>query len=508
MPAVTSRLTPWMRLAGLFLLLWGPALAVVHHYGSDLPQYDQWDAEGALIYLPHAQGTLEAQAFFRPHNEHRIALARGLAYLLLLANGQWDARLQCVVNAALHALIGVLAFGWGCKTLATHWRIGWLLVVAGFTALPVSWEIVLSGFGSQQYMLVGCSLGTLALLGAAPAGTGRWWLGVLCAWLALFTMASGLFAAAVVAATLLLFALRERGDWRRHGPTLLVCGAVIVTGLLLHAPAPLHEVLHSDSVGEYVAALRRYLQWPFEGRVWGRLARAWILPVLQWLPWLWLGARLWRQGRESATRERVIWAAAGWALLQFAVSAYARGAGAPKPSSRYVDTLLVGVGANLLALALLCAHTKLAGWRRRVLVGGALVGCVGALAGVGMHVGDNFSRHLPRHRAHLARTLENTRAYLATGDFAHLQHGDIPYPQADTLAEWLSHPEIRAILPASLQPAPARPGPLSRIAAWLARAGIVIAALGAALLAAAAWRDWRQPACVAELATRTPGASG
>ena len=45
---------------------------------------------------------------FGLHNEHRIFFSRVLALDLLVLNGQWDPRLQQVVNAGLQSVIAVL----------------------------------------------------------------------------------------------------------------------------------------------------------------------------------------------------------------------------------------------------------------------------------------------------------------------------------------------------------------------------------------------------------------
>ena len=45
---------------------------------------------------------------FTPHNEHRVFFTRLYALDVVLANGQWDPRVQQVCNAALHSFTAVL----------------------------------------------------------------------------------------------------------------------------------------------------------------------------------------------------------------------------------------------------------------------------------------------------------------------------------------------------------------------------------------------------------------
>src|SRR5271154_3050982 len=88
-PSRTSVLVPCLAAAAGFLAF-GAKLMLIRTHGSDVPFYDEWDAVGRQLLLPMAQGSLPASNFFLPQNEHRIVLARLLAYLVTLANGQWD----------------------------------------------------------------------------------------------------------------------------------------------------------------------------------------------------------------------------------------------------------------------------------------------------------------------------------------------------------------------------------------------------------------------------------
>ena len=96
----------------LFALILGAKLWVVDRFGSDIPNWDQWDAEGTNLFLPYFQHHLDFIDLFKPHNEHRIFFTKALNLGLLLAGGQWDARVQCVANAALHSAFAVMIFLW------------------------------------------------------------------------------------------------------------------------------------------------------------------------------------------------------------------------------------------------------------------------------------------------------------------------------------------------------------------------------------------------------------
>lgn len=443
--AMSSRLARALRVAlliSLFLAVLGGNLAVIARYGSDLPHWDQWDAEGAQAILPYLQHRLTLADLIAPNNEHRVACTRILALGLLALNGQWDARLECVVNAAMFAALAVLFFRYGARFLGRGRQAAWFLAVAALTAPPVAWQNVISGFHSQQYFLIGFSLVTLALLLTAPPWTARWWAGVGCAFAALFTMASGLLAAATVIAVLALEG-RPREVWRRHGITLAACLSFVMLGWALRVIIAQNAVLEAHSVRDFAVTFWRSLQWPADGFA--------PLALLVWLPWALWAWRHWRRSGAHSGRDRVLFAAGAWVILQFAATAYGRGAGGAWPASRYLDTVVIGLLVNVLALLVLPAAPAAASWKRWLRPALTILwfGVVGA--GVVRHLARVIRVELPPAAADLRQEELDTRAYLVTGD-AHDLDGPIPYPNKKALIERLSHAEIRSVLPAGVRP--------------------------------------------------------
>ncbi len=549
MKVAPSRLSNWLLVCGLLLTIVGGKLAVIDRFGSDVPQADQWFAEADYLLLPFEQGQLTAAALVRPNNEHRILFTRLLALGLFVANDQWDARLECAVNALLHATIAVAVFLWGRRTLAPHWHWPWLALVLATTGLPVAWENVLSAFDSQQDFLLGFSLVAIACLGAAEARTRRWWTGIACAVFEEFSMGSGMLAAASIGAVI-VFQLRTRADLRRHAATLIACGAIIGLGVALQLSAIGPSRFLARGPSEFVFAFFRFLQWPFERLFWFRNARALVLLApLAWAPWGWLAVRLWRNrtraalsrvhavqsvrpdlvsvplptspvglrrtGRREVTArtqgpalqpigglgeernrgsteclkcsERIAFAAGLWVLFHFAALAYSRGADAPWAASRYVDVIVVGVWVNALALAWWRSRSQMESPPRhqRIARAAALAGFACTVVGLGIHVTHIFEHELPEHRETLARSTATTRAFLASGNPAILHEGEIPHQYPDMFAQTLSQAEIKRILPASLQLEPRSPGPLSRAADYLTHHALFLVIAGFALLFAA-----------------------
>ena len=125
-----------------------------------------------MLYVPFKACDLTWSQMFSLHNEHRVFFSRLLALDLLVVNGQWDPRLQQVVNAVMHSLTALLV-------VTTFWianerrRLDLLVFVGALTfALPFGWENTLVGFQSAFYFLLLFSVLGLWLTTRYRAGSG------------------------------------------------------------------------------------------------------------------------------------------------------------------------------------------------------------------------------------------------------------------------------------------------------------------------------------------------
>src|SRR5262249_55217188 len=154
----------------LFLVVFSAKLLFLGSYHVTVPYWDEW-VMGADLFRPYHDCSLGWSQMFRLHNEHRVFFTRLLSLALLVVDGQWDPRLQQVVDAAIHALTaGVLA--------AMLWRASGrrhLLTLLGVCvvtfALPFSWENTLLGFQSQFYFQLLFFVLALRLMTGFPIGT-------------------------------------------------------------------------------------------------------------------------------------------------------------------------------------------------------------------------------------------------------------------------------------------------------------------------------------------------
>src|SRR5712672_3177546 len=98
----------------LFFLVLGAKWAFIDVAGSDMPDWDQWDAEGQNLIIPWFEHDHFVAHLFEPHNEHRVVVTKLQNLAVTLLAGQWDGRLESVINALLHTGLAVAFFIAGC----------------------------------------------------------------------------------------------------------------------------------------------------------------------------------------------------------------------------------------------------------------------------------------------------------------------------------------------------------------------------------------------------------
>jgi hypothetical protein len=419
----------------------GCRLITLRAFGYDLAYFDQWLAEGALVLIPWREGQLTLDAFFAPHNEHRVPLTRLIALALVAFDGQWNNLVQSVVNLAL-AGAGVAAVLVVIRRAAATVWVGLaagLVFVLG-SASPLSWENILVGFQSQFYLLVLYAVVASALCTFNPTLSWRWCLGAAVVGASTLNMASGFFIAVPLAAQ----QLYRMGRTRRASE---VVGLLIVTAAVL---AGLWGALQTARAGvvqehrDYVVTLKGLLDclaWPLPPSL--RLAALGL-----WAPLVALATQMVRRpAMREDPRAWVVMVLGAWAGLQCAAMAIARAHLGQLPSSRYVDIILIGLASQVLALGLVVPRVRL----QRAL---AAVFVVALCLGMSVRTRDALRVDLPYKRATTQTQMRSVRAFVA-GDRAPLLAAtfpDSPHPDVPWLAKLLENERLVALLPPSVAP--------------------------------------------------------
>jgi hypothetical protein len=438
----------WLQLFALFLVVVGARFWMISTYTSSLPIRDQWDYEGVAVFKPWVDGTFHISDLFKPHNEHRLVLARSLGLGLLWMNGQWDSRLETVVTTLICGLFAVAVAAALVKLFEPKSPIIILLGVAAWLTLPYGQENTLLALGTSYYFLVFFSLIALWGIGFHRAGSPRWWAGAFSLALACLDMASGAFAAMALVGLLGLRLFKRRMTWREGVlPALLLLG-VIGAAIYFRTAVPGHEPMKATSLGNWFHVFARSLAWPF--------CDVPALSVVMYLPTALVAAWALRAPPNSTPtpswqQAEVFLVVGAWVILQAAAIAYTRG-GSPiaLPVSRYMEILAFGALANLLATIFFLRQLSSGPNRKRAIgiltVAWALLLVCGAVALSRREMPPRFGPEPA-----LLAFDESVRGYVATGDRKYLE-GDIPYPRAGALQLLLDDPAIRNILPANVRP--------------------------------------------------------
>jgi hypothetical protein len=424
----------------LFLFILGIKLAVIARFGSDLPIWDQLPREGDLTYIPWIQRHELLSHLFEAHNEHRIAPTLALNLSLMLFGGQWDARVQCVVNAFVHTAVAVGIYLWLARLGQKTWRIASACIVALLIAPPIAYDNLLTGFQSQFYFLIGLSLLAIYLLLNSKALSLRWWSGFMAGGITLVSMGSGLLCAIPIF-LVSLPRLRQPGVDRRDAiATLVAAGILGIAGLLLHTSVPYHEQFHAHTIGQFLDYAVRCLAWPV-------YPHAWFAAVV-WAPWL-SGLAVWWAGLSRTRDARLDYVIAGgmWVLLQAAAVSYSRSGGGPLPANRYGDVFAIGGLFNYAALLVLSTRLRLR-WTAPAV--GLYVCC--NIAAVGLALQPLREHELAARKDQVATFERNVQEFVLTDDYeAFLRHrNELPFPDPNWLQLILRRPEIRRILPVSV----------------------------------------------------------
>ena len=467
--------------ACLFFAVLGAKWATFDRYGSAMPDWDQWDAEALELLVPWYEHDHFVTHLFNAHNEHRVVLTKLQNLSLTLLNGQWDARLEAVTNALVHSALATALWLLAARRLRLnpesvappvspdsvsngstlpppHFSLAalWLLAFALF-GLPLAWQNILGGFHSQQYWLLVTSFTAIVVLPFARLWSPAWWAAASAAVLALFTMGSGLLAGAVILVVLGFRLLRRETTLRAVWPALALCCALVVIGLLTRVEVDYHAHMKAKTLHDFFFSLVHSLQWPVPS------GYDWLAAVL-WLPWLLAAVRMWfvREPGSARTGQTFV-ALGGWVIVQLLATAYARGANADFPASRYMDTLTFGTMVNGLSLAWLLGSFH-PSWPRTALRLLTVAWTLTFLFGLQDLVRRNVEHELPDARKYYDKAEANLRAFLATNDPAQLGFRDIPYPSAEGLIDRLSHPSLRALMPVVVRaPLPLTPATPSSV---------------------------------------------
>ncbi|HYA39767.1 MAG TPA: hypothetical protein VEF34_00560 [Syntrophobacteraceae bacterium] len=437
-------LGPTLCLSGLFLLIWGTKLNLIHDFGSDIPFWDQWGLEAPLISSV-LKGTLHPSELFDPASEHRPLIMRLLDIMLLKLNGQWDPIVQMFVSSILYSLVltGLCLVIWrlaGRKNLPLFCLAIGIIGVRHF-----SWETVLWGSTVGFILLPAFSFIAIVLLLYSKPFSADWHLGLAATLLGQFSIGSGFLAPFAVACVMVFNRISGTLKSKESRFAVFVLVAAAILEFLMTSVSPGAILKKFDPIGT-LKVFGNIAAWP---------ALWWGLAPLFWFPFFLLIRRQLRTGRSSDLTQFLL-AVGTWALLEAASMAWYRGGSAV----RYKDIHAAGLLVNLIIVFYLSAGRGLLAddrYRRAILAGSfALV----LLTAMSVFHFNEMGIIVERHRLSEIEEV-NTARYILTGDPSSLINQPpmhIPYTSSDGLIPLLEDPVVRNVFPAGIR-APLRLDP-------------------------------------------------
>ena len=429
---------------GVFALLgaiactvFGAKLILISALGSPMPFWDQWDAEAARLYVPYLNGGLSVADMFASHNEHRIVLTRLVALLHLELAGEWNTRLEMILNAIIHTTLITWLAALLMPLVGTQRRMLLACFVALLFALPIGYENTLLGLNSNFYFVILFGLAALVSFAAARAFSLRWFGGLAAAVLSYLSLSSG-STTILVAAILVSLQLATRVRERRHREFVAVI-VMAVIGVTM--------ILWIEQAGD-----RALDPWTF---VQGFIALAGptiVGIILVQGPTVWYCLHTLSTRPAVTSRAWVVVGIAGWVVSQIATFAYGR---ENVVGVRYLDVVILVYPVALVAVLALADRARSTQFRRfatPVVVAWVFV-MVGGIAALGYY--GSVRQAIDWWGESGRRQVVNVTAYLSTGDIANLKgkaEFDIPYPDPQRLADVLGDADVRAILPPEIRP--------------------------------------------------------
>lgn len=443
--------------AGALLAVMAARFLIVIAYATDIPYWDQWDAEIDALYRRFMEGTLTIADLVAPHNEHRILFTRLWGLALFVANEyQFDNVVSSSANTALYTL-GLGLFAWPVfRTLSAGQRFSGCVAIVFVGSLPYAWENVTTGFQNAFFFLNALMLAALYVLAFRAPGRKALVTTTALVGCSLFTLASGcLLAAAAAFLALCLYRLGRLALRDLIGFNIAML-LLFVLGLLLVPRMPGHDALRPDTLVEFLSAASIVLCWPLPAKDFASVWRLLAIAMLWW-PGIFVLVRCLRRSSRSSDRlDLFLLGVAAWSFLQALSMAYSRGDTLQWMPTRYLDVLVLGVLANLV-LAIRIVRGALAEQRMAMASTLGVLNVVVVFAVFGLFVAWAFNgaQSLVKLRDHHRQAQQNLHRYIGSGDatiFAGKPPPDVSYPNTPRLTALLAVQSVRGLLPSSIAP--------------------------------------------------------
>jgi len=407
-------------------------------YGSDIPFWDEWDAQGGHLFVPLLSGQYSVADLLSNHNEHRIFFGRVVWLTSYALSGYWDVQLMMILNSLIHGILVAVLI----KTLSSKQNDNSFYLIAVSTVvislLPAGWENILWGMQAVVYALLLFALLANVVLSKARPLTEQWALGTLLAVCSYLCMASGALTLVpyILFSGYMFFLSR---DWK-YLVSIVIHG--LLTGIMVFSIAKIgssgghsmEDLIHSFN------SLVFLMSWPLPPTI----LSAFFLSA----PFIIFTIATVRSRNSSSTAwGGILWTL--WIYLHIALFAYGRGE-TTGLASRYADIVVQITIANVGFLVALLYRMRPARYLSVPVLGSIVWGIVVAILLVNQ-VKPSVAGLYSRWNASQYQQ-KNLERFLSSGDpqtLAGHPRTAIPYPSEERLISLLRNPALQPVLPPS-----------------------------------------------------------
>ena len=325
----------------VFLILISKII-IIWNYGSNVPFWDQWDAEALNLYKPYEDGVLNWKWLFAPHNEHYIFFSKLLSLFLYWIYDGWYPIYQIYINAFLHSICILIFYLLIINGTENGKKFAVFCVFSLIIFMvPFGYENLLSGFQSQFYFVTLFGFLAIYFLLEKKEWSFFWFLGLICLLCSFFSLAGGLVFCLAISVTYLFLFFTE--NYRSKYLLLFVVFTIIfILEYILTPHIITHDDIKSSNIFSFFAAYNYWSAWPLKLSFGG---------VFIYFPSLYYIYKFSKKNVNQSNKKFYL-GLIFWGFCQIASIAYSRGEiiFSVDKGSRYLDLISYSIIVNLVII--------------------------------------------------------------------------------------------------------------------------------------------------------------
>ena len=325
-----------------FFLIFLSKIIIIWNYGSNVPFWDQWDAEALNLYKPYEEGKLTWRWLFATHNEHYIFFTKLLSLFIYWLFDGWYPIYQIYINAFIHSISILIFFSLIFNSIEKGKKFVVFCVFSLIVfMMPLGYENLLSGFQSQFYFVSLFGFPAIYFLLEKKSRSFLWFLGLMFLMCSFFSLAGGMVFCLSLSVTFLFLFFIENFQSKY----LLLFGVFSLVFIIEYILTP-HIVAHNDikssNIFSFLSNYNYWSSWPLKLSFGG---------LFVYLPSLYFIYKIYKKNINVINKKFYLGLIV-FGVCQIASIAYSRGEidFSVDQGSRYLDLISFSIIVNLIII--------------------------------------------------------------------------------------------------------------------------------------------------------------